>query len=180
MRADRKERFLARRLQQADRRDEVEDLAQPLQRVLRAVGDVAPADEGFEQPHPRREQLIVADGQQPQLRATAQTRRPVALRSGLACDAGGTAGRPAEAGLELSAKRGVFCNDFLIASAFDRGLRHGRDLADRFRVLQVGVDRRDDDSRLDRDQIDTNQRDANPGIDHNSLVQHSIEDVDET
>ena len=89
LRADGEERLLAGRLQQAERREEAKNLTEPLQRVLRAVGDVAPADEGFEQPHPGREQLIVADGQRPSCATASSTRRPVALRRGLACDAGG-------------------------------------------------------------------------------------------
>src|SRR5579864_4088579 len=84
------------------------------------------------------------------------------------------------ASLELSTQGGVFSNDFLISLALDRRLRHRGDLADRFRILQVCVDRRDDDPRLDGDEIDAHQRNTNPGIDHDPLVEHAIEDIDET
>src|SRR5437667_33877 len=50
----------------------------------------------------------------------------------------------------------------------------------RFRVLQVRVDRRHHDARLDGDEVDTNQRDADPRVDDDPLVEHTIEDVDET
>src|SRR5262245_47357851 len=66
------------------------------------------------------------------------------------------------ASLELSAEGGVFSNDFLISLAFDRRLRDRGDLADSFRVLEIRIDRCDDNPRLDRDEVDTHQRDANP------------------
>src|SRR5262249_8191013 len=47
-------------------------------------------------------------------------------------------------------------------------------------VLQVCVDRRDDDTCFDGDEVDADQRDADPGVDDNSLVEHAVEDVDET
>ena len=88
LRAHGEERLLAGRLQQADRRGKAKNLAQPLQGVLRTVGDVAPADERFEQAHPGRQQRIVRDGHG-SVRHSSSTRRPVALRRGLARDAGG-------------------------------------------------------------------------------------------
>src|SRR2546422_957571 len=84
------------------------------------------------------------------------------------------------ASLELSPEGGVFSNDFLIPLALDRGLRHWSDLADRFPVLQVRLDRCDDDARFHGDQVDTDQRNANPCVDDYPLVEYSIEDVDET
>ena len=86
--ADRKERLLAVRLQQAERGCEIQNLTQPLQGVLSTVGDITAADEAFEQPHPRREQLIVADGHR-SVRHASRARRPVAPRPALARDAGG-------------------------------------------------------------------------------------------
>ena len=83
-------------------------------------------------------------------------------------------------GLELSPEGGVFCNEFLIPLALDRRLRHRGDLADCLGVLQVGIDRRDDDSRFDGDQVDSDQRDADPGVDDDALVEHPIENVDKT
>src|ERR1700730_12563597 len=82
--------------------------------------------------------------------------------------------------LELSLEGGVFCNEFLIPLAFDRRLRHRGNRANRFGVLQVGFDRRHHDARLDGDQIDPHQRDANPCVDDDSLVQHSVENVNKT
>ena len=58
--------------------------------------------------------------------------------------------------------------------------RDRSDLADRFGVLQVRVDRRDDDARFDGDQVDADQRDAHPGVDDDALVQDAIQNVDET
>lgn len=46
--------------------------------------------------------------------------------------------------------------------------------------LHVYIDRRDNNPRSGGDQIDAHQRDANPGIDDDALVQYSIEDVDKT
>src|SRR6185295_13810543 len=66
----------------------------------------------------------------------------------------------ARAGIELGPEGGVFSNDFLIPLAFDRRLRYRRDRADRFGVLQVGIDRRDDDACLDGDEVDSDQRDT--------------------
>jgi hypothetical protein len=51
---------------------------------------------------------------------------------------------------------------------------------DRLGVLEVGVDRGHDDARLDRQEVDADERDANPGIDDDAFVQHSIENIDET
>src|SRR6185369_9719069 len=41
------------------------------------------------------------------------------------------------------------------------------------------VDRRHHDARFDGDQVDTDERDAYPGIDDDALVEHAVEDVDE-
>src|SRR5438034_2980008 len=84
------------------------------------------------------------------------------------------------ASLELSPEGGVFCNDFLIPLALDRGLGHRRNLADRFGVLQVRVDRRHHHARFHGDEIDADQRDTHPGVDDDALVEHAIENVDET
>src|SRR5262249_59845007 len=66
-----------------------------------------------------------------------------------------------------------------LGPGLDGGPRSRRDLADRLRVLEVRVDGGDDDPRLDGDEIDADQRHAHPGIDDDSLVQYSIEHVDE-
>ena len=67
-----------------------------------------------------------------------------------------------------------------VGGRFERRTRRRRDLADRFGVLQIRVDRGDDDARLDRDEVDAHQRDADPGIDDDAFVQDAIENVDET
>src|SRR5437879_318369 len=95
--------------------------------------------------------------------------RLAACRPGAATAASAAAG----ARVELGAECGVFSNDFLIPLAFDRRLRHRGDLADRFGVLQVRVDRRYDDARFDGDQVDPDQRDADPCVDDNPLVEYS-------
>src|ERR1700704_5550728 len=82
--------------------------------------------------------------------------------------------------LELSSEGGVFCNDFLIPLAFDRWLGNQSDLADRFGVLQVRVNRRHHHARFNGDEVDANQRHAHPRIDDNSLVEYTIENVNET
>ncbi len=41
---------------------EAEDLSEPLQRQLRAVGDFSAADEPFEQSYPRNEEFLLAVG----------------------------------------------------------------------------------------------------------------------
>jgi hypothetical protein len=46
-----------------------------------------------------------------------------------------------------------------------------------FRVFEVRLDRRDDDTRFDGYEIDSNQRDANPGVDDDTLVENAIENI---
>ena len=50
-----------------------------------------------------------------------------------------------------------------------RRLRDRGDRADGLGVLQVGLDRSNNDTRLDRDEVDADQGDANPCVDHDSL-----------
>src|SRR5262249_23473813 len=50
---------------------------------------------------------------------------------------------------ELSAECGIFCDDFLIPLAFDRRLRHRRNLPHGLRVFQIRVDRRHYHAGLD-------------------------------
>src|SRR4051812_47368745 len=42
---------------------------------------------------------------------------------------------------------------------------------------EIGVDTRDDDARIDRDQLDPDHRDAHIGIDHEPLVENQVDDV---
>ena len=81
---------------------------------------------------------------------------------------------------QLRAQRGVLRDDVLVRRQLRLRARHRRHLADRFRVLQVGVDRGDDDARFDGDQVDADERDADPGVDDDALVEHAVENVDET
>ena len=83
-------------------------------------------------------------------------------------------------GRQLGAKRRVLRDDVLVGSQLRLRARHRRDLADRFRVLQIRVNRRNDDARFDRDQVDADQRDPDPRVDDDALVQDAIENVDET
>src|SRR5688500_8225900 len=57
--------------------------------------------------------------------------------------------------------------------------RDRRGDADGFGILQVRIDRCDDDPRLDGDQVDPDERDTYPGVDDDTLVADAIEDVDE-
>ena len=42
---------------------------------------------------------------------------------------------------------------------------------------EVRVDRRDEDPHLDRNEIDTDERNANPSVDDDAFVEHTIEYV---
>src|SRR5262245_33504170 len=44
--------------------------------------------------------------------------------------------------------------------------------ADGFRVFEVGIDADNDDASFDGEQFDTDQRDARPGVDDDSLVEN--------
>src|SRR4051794_31400497 len=83
--------------------------------------------------------------------------------------------------LELPAQAlvlGAHALELVAATQFTRTRDWSSD-ADRLRVFEVGVDGRDDDARLDSHQVDPDQGDSHPGIDDDSLVEHTIEDVDE-
>src|SRR5438093_5281905 len=84
------------------------------------------------------------------------------------------------AGGELSPEGGVFSNDFLIPLALDRRFGYRRDLADGFRIFQIGVNRGHHHARFDRNQVDSHQGHAHPRVDHDSFVEDAIEHVDET
>ena len=47
-------------------------------------------------------------------------------------------------------------------------------------VLQVGIDGRDHDARFDRDQVDADQGNSNPGVDHDAFIQDSIQYINQT
>jgi hypothetical protein len=46
-----------------------------------------------------------------------------------------------------------------------------------FRVFEVGLDRRDHNARFDGHEIDSYQRNANPGVDDDTLVENAIENI---
>src|SRR5438067_4782482 len=50
---------------------------------------------------------------------------------------------------------------------------------ERVGVLEVGVERRHDDARFHGDQIDADERDPDPSVDHDALVEHAIQYVDQ-
>src|SRR5690242_11409371 len=56
---------------------------------------------------------------------------------------------------------------------------HGRRDAEGFGVAEVGVDRRHDDASFDRDEVDAHERDPDPGVDDDALVEDPVEDIDE-
>ena len=58
-------------------------------------------------------------------------------------------------------------------------LRDRRDRTDRLGVLEVRVDRGDDDARLDGDEVDADEGHAHPRVDDDPLVENAIENVDE-
>jgi hypothetical protein len=47
-----------------------------------------------------------------------------------------------------------------------------------FRILEIGLDGRNDDSRFYSRELDTDEGDANPGVDDNTLVENAIENID--
>ena len=176
------------RPEQAERLRDAEHFAEPLQRVLRAVGDLGAAEKAFEQPQPaiRRvgHRLTTASA-----RSCSLPRRRAALTRGSswhsACRLSRTpaAARNAAgsgATLELGSECGVFGKDFLIRLGLHRRPAHGRRRTHRLGVLQVRIDRRHHDARFNGDEVDADQRDAHPRVDDDSLVQHAIEDVNET
>src|SRR5437879_1345854 len=57
--------------------------------------------------------------------------------------------------------------------------RHRRHFSHGFPVLPIRRDRRDDDTSLDGDEVDADERDAHPGVDDDALVEHAIQNVDE-
>src|SRR5581483_7172635 len=102
----------------------------------------------------------------------------LAARGRPAAAASNPAGR--DATLELSPECGVFGNDFLILLGFDRRAARRRRSSHGFRILQVCVDGRHDDPRLNRNQIDADEGNTHPRVDDDALVENAIKDVDET
>src|ERR1043166_2140969 len=108
---------------------------------------------------------------QPLSTSTVTRRRPVSSPSGSAPGAV-AGGRGAAAPAGLVAER--------LGSGGDGGPRARRRQADGLGVLQVGVNRGDDDARLDRDQVNADERDANPRVNDDAFVQHAVEHVYQT
>src|SRR4051795_11709657 len=62
----------------------------------------------------------------------------------------------------------------------ERRTRDGRRDTDCFCVLEVRIDRSDDDARFNRDQVDADEGDANPRVDDDTFVEDPVEYVNET
>ncbi|VFU16394.1 protein of unknown function (plasmid) [Methylocella tundrae] len=60
-----------------------------------------------------------------------------------------------------------------------RGRCGGSRKADRFCIFEVGFNRGHDDPSFDRDQLNTNQRDLDPSIDHDAFVEDPIDNFGE-
>jgi hypothetical protein len=71
--------------------------------------------------------------------------------------------------------------DFDFGDFFSAQLRTGHQAGESngVGIFQVRVDGSYDDTSLDRDQIDTYEGDAHPGVDHDSFIQHPVEDIDQ-
>src|SRR5437867_10156900 len=80
---------------------------------------------------------------------------------------------------DLDSQRRVLGDHRLARVTVDRGPRRGRERAHRLGILEIGLDRRHDDTGFNGDQIDADERDADPGVDDDAFVQHPVEDVDE-
>src|SRR5580692_2661497 len=66
----------------------------------------------------------------------------------------------------------------MVAATITAGMRPT--LSDGVGTIQVRRDRGHDDPRLDRDQVDADQRDAHPCVDDDPLVKNTVEHVDDT
>src|SRR5215813_6065717 len=82
--------------------------------------------------------------------------------------------------LELGAKGRIFGCELFIRLAFDSRSRGRRRRADRLGILQIRVDRGDDNARFNGDQIDADQGHPDPRVDDDPLVEDPIEHVDQT
>src|SRR2546423_3097453 len=56
--------------------------------------------------------------------------------------------------------------------------RSGKRHANRFRVLEISLDGRDDDTRFDCHEVDTYEGDSNPCVDDDAFVEYAIENID--
>jgi hypothetical protein len=76
-----------------------------------------------------------------------------------------------------------WCQKFLDFQRFSRSLNaislEGKQvqeiLDDLFCVVEERIDRGDDDSRLDREDLDADERDANPDVDNDALIEDPVE-----
>ena len=142
-------------------------IAQPVERPLGALGDDLAPEQELDEGQPR---VAPAD---------RRRRRPSDGGSIHVLDSRRTPPSSVASSGNLSAERGVLLEERFLTAALDGRSRRRDDLTDRLRVLQVGVDGRHHDARFDGDQIDADERDTDPGVDDDTLVQHSIEHVDE-
>src|SRR5215510_1429460 len=82
--------------------------------------------------------------------------------------------------LELGAKGRIFGCELFIRLAFDSRSRCRRRCADGLGVLQIRVDRGNDNARFNGDQVDAHEGHPDPGVDDDPLVEDPIEDIDQT
>src|SRR6266536_6166813 len=67
----------------------------------------------------------------------------------------------------------------LLAHGGEARARDWRGDAHSFRIPEVGIDGGDHDARLHGDQVDPDERDADPCVDDDPLIEDAIEYVDE-
>src|SRR5213075_3239546 len=75
--------------------------------------------------------------------------------------------------------RAARCSAAAFARSEGRTRDGGRD-TDGFCVLEVRVDRSDDDARFNRDQIDADEGDTNPRVDDDTFVEDPVQYVNKT
>ena len=56
----------------------------------------------------------------------------------------------------------------------------GDGVSDCFGIAEIGVDRRDNDTRFNGKQVNANERDAHPGVDDDAFVEDAVEHIDQT
>src|SRR5947209_3157294 len=77
----------------------------------------------------------------------------------------------------------LFCRHIFAGalSQYLRGLRYIENVVDDLKCeTKSGVNGGDDDARLDRDQVNADQRDANPRVNDDAFIQHAVEHVYQT
>src|SRR5581483_9433132 len=86
----------------------------------------------------------------------------------------------AAGGPPLGSRRTRSFNDGFLGHRLQLRTRHDAGKTNGVGVLEVSVDGRDHDARLNRDQIDADEGDAHPGVNDDALVEYPIKDVNKT